>query len=111
MSEPVTAKGKLMTEAGFKITRGKGFHLTFENGWMVSVQFGPCSYIMRNRYPDIRDFSPGAEIRYGAEGSLDAEVMVFPPGGLPYEEENPIGYQTPDQVAAIIEKIVRMPCK
>lgn len=100
-----------MSEAGFKITEGKGFHLTFDNGWLISVQFGPGSYILRNRYPVMPDFSPEARLRYGAEGSSDAEVMVFPPGGLPYEEENPIGYQTPDQVAAIIEKIVRMPCK
>ncbi len=29
------------TDAGFRITGKKGFHVTFENGWTVSVQFGP----------------------------------------------------------------------
>lgn len=28
----------------FKITGNKGFHITFENGYTVSVQFGPWSY-------------------------------------------------------------------
>ncbi len=30
--------------AGFKITGSKGFHITFENGVTVSVQFGPGTY-------------------------------------------------------------------
>lgn len=29
---------------GFKITGVKGFHITFENGWTVSVQFGGGNY-------------------------------------------------------------------
>ena len=28
----------------FKITEGKGFHITFANGYTVSVQFGPDNY-------------------------------------------------------------------
>ena len=28
----------------FKITGGKGFHITFSNNITLSVQFGPCSY-------------------------------------------------------------------
>jgi len=29
---------------GFKICDQKGFHITFENGWTVSVQFGRGNY-------------------------------------------------------------------
>lgn len=28
----------------FRITRGKGFHVSFPNGYTVSVQFGPGNY-------------------------------------------------------------------
>jgi hypothetical protein len=28
----------------FKIIEGRGFHITFKNGYTVSVQFGPSSY-------------------------------------------------------------------
>ena len=28
----------------FKITSGKGFHMTFDNGYTVSVQFGAGNY-------------------------------------------------------------------
>ena len=28
----------------FKITEGKGFHMTFANGWTVSVQWGSGNY-------------------------------------------------------------------
>lgn len=31
-------------EVGFYITRGTGFHIMFENGYVVSVQFSPDSY-------------------------------------------------------------------
>ena len=34
-----------MTERkNFRITRGKGFHITFTNGMTLSVQFGPGNY-------------------------------------------------------------------
>ncbi len=29
---------------GFAITSGQGFHITFANGWTLSVQFGPGHY-------------------------------------------------------------------
>lgn len=32
------------TSVGFCITDHKGFTMTFENGWTVSVQWGPGSY-------------------------------------------------------------------
>lgn len=30
--------------SGFRITDNRGFHITFENGVTVSVQFGPGNY-------------------------------------------------------------------
>ena len=41
-----------MAEKGFKVTRHKGFHITFENGLTVSVQFGVGNYC-ENRDADF----------------------------------------------------------
>jgi len=50
----------------------KGFHITFENGYTVSVQFGPGNYCDNyNREIDAED-----EI-CGKEGSLTAECAVW----------------------------------
>jgi len=34
----------------FTISQGKGFQLTFKNGWTVSVQFGTGNYCERQNY-------------------------------------------------------------
>ncbi len=65
---------------GFKITDGKGFHITFKNGWTISVQFGPGNYC-DNYDMDISSFyrsnrrmtieSTTAEIAYwGPDGEM-----------------------------------------
>ena len=58
----------------FTITGGKGFHLKFENGYTVSVQFGPGSYC-ENRSLDYVDFN--REPRSKTCESSDAEVAVW----------------------------------
>ena len=56
----------------FKITSKKGFHITFENGWTVSVQFGPGNYC------DNYDRRIGEEDEIcGKEGSSTAECAVW----------------------------------
>ena len=58
----------------FRITRKKGFHITFENGYTVSVQFGPANYCMHYDREIGRD-----EEACGGEGSIDAECAVWGP--------------------------------
>ena len=62
----------------FKITGTKGFHITFENGYTVSVQFGPGNYC------DNYDRMIGSEEEAcGEEGSSTAECAVWQgDGGL-----------------------------
>lgn len=88
----------------FKITDGKGFQILFKNGWMISTQFGPGSYIAKRDH-EFGDFSEEGHYRAGKEGSPDAEIMVFPPEGKTYEEETPVGYQSPEQFAALVADI------
>ena len=60
----------------FRITQGKGFHITFENGWTVSVQFGGGNYC------DNYDMLIGDEYEQaGEEGSNTAECAVWGPDG------------------------------
>lgn len=56
----------------FKITGGKGFHITFENGYTISVQFGPGNYCDHyNRRIGVE------EAKCGEEGSTSAECAVW----------------------------------
>lgn len=59
----------------FKISRGKGFYMGFENGWGVSVQFGPGNYA--DNY-DMRIGQDDAEA--GEQGSSTAECACFNAG-------------------------------
>ena len=84
----------------FNITQGKGFQITFANGYTVSVQFGYGNY---------------CDNRYGNDGakSANAEVAAFKSHGGEWvklgEHDDVIGYQTPDQVLAIMARIAALP--
>lgn len=61
----------------FSITQGKGFHITFENGYTVSVQFGMANYC-ENRNFDIRyENWREEEVSAGERGSSNAEVAIM----------------------------------
>ncbi|RJQ29183.1 hypothetical protein C4571_01985 [Candidatus Parcubacteria bacterium] len=61
---------------GFRITGKKGFHMTFENGYTVSIQFGPGDYC------DNYDMEIGEQDEAaGANGSSNAEYAVWGQGG------------------------------
>lgn len=57
----------------FCVTDGKGFHITFVNGWTVSVQFGPGNYC--DNYNSR--FDENARRRCGEQGSSTAECAVW----------------------------------
>ena len=60
----------------FRITGGKGFDIQFENGYTVSVQFGPGNYADHYKRRIGRD-----EVDCGREGSMTAECAVINPQG------------------------------
>lgn len=99
---------KIETAPRFRITGGKGFQITFANGWMISTPFGPGSYIEKRKM-SLGDFSPEGQIKAGAEGSPDAEIMIFPPDGQIYEGETPTGYNSPEQFADLIAMVRSKP--
>jgi len=85
----------------FKITRKKGFHIKFENGYTVSVQFGPGNYCSNYDREIGRD-----EEKCGSVGSPDAECAVWKEGGelLPhFENGNTVcGQMSPKEVLELM---------
>lgn len=85
----------------FRITYGKGFNITFPNGWSVSVQFGPGNYC------DHYDAKAGREeLACGQRGSTTAECAVIHNRSLfphPSFEGNTVGgYMNPEQVLELM---------
>ena len=60
---------------GFFITNNHGFHITFANGYTVSVQFGPGNYC--DNYS--RNWDEAEQC--GKDGSFTAECAVWPQEG------------------------------
>jgi len=89
----------------FQITYGKGFRVTFENGWAVSVQFGPGNYC------DNYDASFAEETLCGKRGSTTAETAAInPQGDLVNLGDNTVaGHQTPAEVLALMVRVAALP--
>lgn len=73
----------------------KGFHMTFENGWTVSVQFGKYNYANNRQNTDS---SPDAEI-----GAWDKDGNWYKFPG--FNGETVRGNQYPNDVAEFIAMI------
>ena len=87
----------------FKSTSNKGFQLTFENGWTISVQFGYGNYCDNYRHPDGWDFSKKQEVTQ----SSDAEIAIWDANGEWYNfgSDTVKGYCSANEVAEWIEKV------
>lgn len=71
---------------------GSGFYIKFDNGYSVSVQWGPGCYCSNHEAP--RD---GRNL-----GSVTAEVAIFYGSSM---VDDPLPYRTPEQVAATIYSV------
>ena len=87
---------------GFKITRNKGFHITFDNDVTVSVQFGAGNYCQHHN-EEIKSEIPKKDIE-----SVDAEVAIWKKSGIwitrEFRDENDdiFGWQSPEQVLEVL---------
>lgn len=93
-----------MKKPGFQSTARKGFHMTFDNGWTVSVQWGPGNYCnnrcVTSDYPD-----PGARAANHDWASTTAEIAVIDPTGdfRPLRpEDDVVGWLKPELVARVL---------
>ena len=96
----------------FRITNeGHGFHITFTNGYTVSVQLGKFNYCSNKTIPD--GFVPPVNCR-------DAEVALVHPDGWLIDLHEKFewwggdtvnGYTSPDEVAELIAYAKALPKK
>ena len=110
-----------------------GFHMTFENGWTVSVQFGKGNYAehrggFERDQPEFTEVLMGQLHKQFSCDSTSAEVWSFHEDYdrdkevlLPTEREEEnyysahhypkdvLGWQTPNEVAAFIRKVSNLP--
>ena len=92
---------------GFCITDKKGFHIRFENGWTVSVQFCPGNYC-QNYDRHIGD----DEALCGKIGSSDAECAMWGPDGNMIElgdGDTVTNRSSPADVLALLNRAAAMP--
>jgi len=75
----------------FKATENKGFQITFNNGYTISVQFGKGNYC-DNRLKNNNDFITSCK---------NAEVAIW--SEINPEDMEIIAFQTAEEVAKIIE--------
>jgi len=84
----------------FQCNLNKGFRMTFENGFEISVQWGTMNYCQRKEFTEM-----GIEQKQDHWESSSAEIAVFSPDGgmLPITEIDTVaGWLTTDQVAKVI---------
>lgn len=86
-----------------KICHNKGFHITFKNGWTVSVQFGWGNYAdsYNDSVQQVRDFG---KYPYASD---TAEVWSWNEDSTKHCPQDPLGYQTPEEILKFVNKIAR----
>jgi hypothetical protein len=85
----------------FAIQNGRGFQVTFENGWKISVMFGEDMHYADNQVH--------TEVGFTAD---NAEVAVFYPNGefYPLEEQDEVrGRQTAEEVCTLMCWVMSRP--
>ena len=82
----------------FEITDNKGFRITFDNGYTVSVQFGAGNYSSNYNLDILASHNKpmSAEL---------AETALLDPDGnfVPYAGDDVQGYRTPEQVLELLQ--------
>jgi len=85
----------------FRITEGKGFGITFPNGYCVSVQWGPGNYCDNYSHRPLDDTKD-----CGETGSNTAECAVFNAAGdmliLPSHNDMVTNRSTPAEVLELM---------
>lgn len=81
----------------FRINDNKGFQITFDNGYTVSVQFGPGNY-GSNR---AETYSTSMNVPMSA--TLAETALISPSGDfVPYQGEDVQGYVNADSVLELL---------
>tara|TARA_R110002020_G_scaffold37320_1_gene112798 strand:- start:425 stop:757 length:333 start_codon:yes stop_codon:yes gene_type:complete len=87
--------------ANFQATTNKGFRMTFDNGFAISVQWGSMNYCERRNYSDEYK----SELKEDFIKSSDAEIAVIDKDGEMLnltEHDQVIGWLSPNKVSKVI---------
>ena len=93
----------------FSNSEGRGFHLTFDNDWTISVQFSGGHYC--DNKEESYDYALNRMLSGRTMSSSNAEIAVWSNsgphnGGLVWlENDNVRGWTTTDEVAQVIHKV------
>ena len=86
----------------FSISDNKGFQITFENGYSVSVQFGPGNYCENMDLP----YNHGEEVPM----SNTAETaLISPDGFVAYQGDDVQGHMSPKDVLELLNYAEGLP--
>jgi hypothetical protein len=86
----------------FSISDNKGFQITFENGYSVSVQFGPGNYCENKDLP----YNHGEEVPM----SNTAETaLISPDGFVEYRGDDVQGHMSPKDVLELLNYAEGLP--
>lgn len=91
----------------FKSTLHKGFQMTFENGYTISVQWGTCNYCENRDHSIDRSDYLDWKNRQEAYSSPDAEIAIWDQDNVWYDfgTDTFKGWCKPDEVADWIIKV------
>lgn len=94
-------------QPGFAITAGKGFHITFDNGYTVSVQWGWGNYCdLRNDHKARESIIRG--VLQEVTESRTAETAAWGPDGE-FLDGDVNGFQSPAEVLAFLNRVAALP--
>ena len=81
----------------FKISDNKGFQITFDNGYTVSVQFGP------GNYGSNRTETYATSMNVSQTASLAETALIDPDGEfVKYDGDDVQGYRNPAEVLELL---------
>jgi hypothetical protein len=82
----------------FRINDNKGFQITLDNGYTVSVQFGP------GNYGSNRNLSVLENINKPMTANSAETALIAPDGSfVTYKGDDVQGYQTPNDVLELLQ--------
>jgi hypothetical protein len=91
----------------FRITRQKGFHLTFNNGMTISVQFGVGNY--SDNYDSVAEYNDPVEPSRTAEVAAwkkrDGKTVWYNFETKAFVEGQPLGWKTTNEVLALMNEV------
>jgi hypothetical protein len=87
----------------FEISDNKGFHITYKNGYTVSVQFGGGNYCTNRDLP-IEDYGKSVPPSDTAETAL-----MNKDGFVSYQGDDVQGYMSPSEVLKLMVHAESLP--